>query len=226
MEPRQEKILTCTIREYIDRMEPVASRLISRKYHLGVSPATVRNEFLRLTEEGYLQQPHTSAGRLPTNQGWKYFVERVVLDEPLENINLSAPNSIEDIAEEMAAHTDALGVCINEEGDMELRGHKQLFSQPDFEDREQYERLAATIERLEKNVEEIFQGLTRRAPNIFIGEENHYFENDEISSLFDSAESDSRGRILTLLIGPKRMHYEKNWNVLRNVHKLLEENRI
>ncbi len=72
---RQRTILGLVIREYIRNPAPVGSRALVEKYHLGVSPATVRNELAFLEEQGYLTHPHTSAGRVPTELGYRYFVE-------------------------------------------------------------------------------------------------------------------------------------------------------
>ncbi len=75
---RQETILALVIHEYIDSAEPVGSKSLVGRYDLGVSPATVRNEMVSLTQAGMLRQPHTSAGRVPTEEGYRYFVRRLV----------------------------------------------------------------------------------------------------------------------------------------------------
>jgi heat-inducible transcriptional repressor len=75
---RQETILALIIHEYVDTATPVGSKKIVTKFNLGVSPATVRNEMASLTKNGLLRQPHTSAGRVPTEMGYRYFVRRLV----------------------------------------------------------------------------------------------------------------------------------------------------
>ena len=80
---RQKNILTLVIREYIRSAEPVGSRHLVENYHLDLSSATVRNELLELTERGFLRQPHTSAGRIPTEEGYRYFVSRLMSDTTL-----------------------------------------------------------------------------------------------------------------------------------------------
>ena len=72
---RQEKILHSLIKEYIDSAEPISSDLLKKRGSLDVSPATIRNELQELTELGYIVQPHTSAGRIPTEKGYKFFIE-------------------------------------------------------------------------------------------------------------------------------------------------------
>jgi heat-inducible transcriptional repressor len=75
---RQETILGLVIREYIETGLPVSSKGLLERYHLGVSSATIRNEMASLTDHGYLRQPHTSAGREPTEEGYRYFVQRIL----------------------------------------------------------------------------------------------------------------------------------------------------
>ena len=76
--PRQETILELIIREFVATAEPVGSKRLVEAYGLDVSPATVRNEMKRLEQMGYLTHPHTSAGRVPTHQGYRYFVQHLL----------------------------------------------------------------------------------------------------------------------------------------------------
>jgi heat-inducible transcriptional repressor len=80
--PRQQLILGLVIREYISAAQPVGSKTVE-SYGLGVSSATIRNEMVILEEHGYLFQPHTSAGRVPSEQGYRYFVERLMRESHL-----------------------------------------------------------------------------------------------------------------------------------------------
>lgn len=80
---RKQAILGIVVREYIATARPVGSDTICQRYGLGVSPATIRNEFAELTEMGYLMQPHTSAGRVPTAKGYRYFVEKLMEESEL-----------------------------------------------------------------------------------------------------------------------------------------------
>ncbi len=75
MDERKKRILQAIINSYIDSAEPVGSRFIARRYNLGVSPATIRNEMSDLEEMGYLEQPHTSAGRIPSDKGYRFYVD-------------------------------------------------------------------------------------------------------------------------------------------------------
>lgn len=72
---RKQQILKAVISHYIRTAEPVGSRTLSRRYKIGLSPATIRNEMADLEEMGYLEQPYTSAGRIPSNQGYRFYVD-------------------------------------------------------------------------------------------------------------------------------------------------------
>lgn len=75
---RQKLILALVIRDYIETAQPVGSETLQSKYHLEASPATIRNEMAALTAAGYLRQPHVSAGRIPTEEGYRYFVRQLM----------------------------------------------------------------------------------------------------------------------------------------------------
>lgn len=111
MEPlseRKEKILRAVIVEYVTAAEPVPSELIASKYGLGVKGATVRSELLEMSEMGYLEQPHTSAGRIPSDQGYRYFVDRLIVDAPLDKERkkkVKQATDEEDTLQQLLRHT-------------------------------------------------------------------------------------------------------------------------
>ncbi|RMG01345.1 MAG: heat-inducible transcription repressor HrcA [Nitrospirae bacterium] len=84
LDVRSARVLRAVIRSYIENPEPVGSRTLTKKYGLEWSPATIRNIMADLEEMGFLMQPHTSAGRVPTDLGYRYYVEHMVQDEPVE----------------------------------------------------------------------------------------------------------------------------------------------
>src|SRR5712692_633693 len=75
MDPRHREVLIALIREYIDSAQPVGSRILAKRYFKNLSPATIRNAMADLEDMGYLAQPHTSAGRVPTDQAYRFYVE-------------------------------------------------------------------------------------------------------------------------------------------------------
>ena len=81
---RRAAILGMVVNEYISTAEPVSSRAIVARHHLDISTATIRNELARLEEDGYITQPYTSAGRVPSDMGYRTFVEMLMSEEPVE----------------------------------------------------------------------------------------------------------------------------------------------
>ena len=80
---RRLEILRAIVDEYVATQEPVGSKSIADKSSLGLSPATIRNEMAVLEEEGFITQPHTSAGRIPTDRGYRLFVDKLSAVKPL-----------------------------------------------------------------------------------------------------------------------------------------------
>ena len=93
---RRQRVLAALIEEYVARALPVGSRTLVERYQLGVSPATVRNELSVLEEAGYIVQPHTSAGRIPTDTGYRAFVDDL-LENGIATEDLPANSAIEEL---------------------------------------------------------------------------------------------------------------------------------
>jgi heat-inducible transcriptional repressor len=83
LEERKLEVLRAIVEDFISTNEPVGSKALSERHRLGVSPATIRNDMALLEEEGYITQPHTSAGRVPTDKGYRLFVDRLASLKPL-----------------------------------------------------------------------------------------------------------------------------------------------
>ena len=102
---RKLQILQAIIEDYITTGEPVGSRTIAKKYGIGISPATIRNEMSDLEEMGYLEQPHTSAGRIPSDKGYRLYVDRLL---KAERLSISEANYIKDIYDNKTRHIEQI----------------------------------------------------------------------------------------------------------------------
>src|SRR6266849_1862742 len=122
---RNRQILSAIVRTYIETGEPVSSRAISRRHIESLSPATIRNVMADLEEEGYLYQPHTSAGRVPTSAGYRFFVQHVSQDAQLGkderdwiHNELAAAETPEQVMERashvLATVSQALGIVVSQ----------------------------------------------------------------------------------------------------------------
>src|SRR5262249_46406506 len=83
LDDRKLAVLRAIVQDYVSTMEPVGSKSLVDRHHLDVSPATIRNDMAVLEEQGYIMQPHTSAGRIPTDKGYRLFVDRLTGGKPL-----------------------------------------------------------------------------------------------------------------------------------------------
>ena len=83
LDDRKLDVLRAIVEDFVSTNEPVGSKSLVEKHHLGVSPATIRNDMAALEEDGYIAQPHTSAGRVPTDKGYRLFVDRLSSVKPL-----------------------------------------------------------------------------------------------------------------------------------------------
>jgi len=83
LDDRKLEVLRAIVEDYVETQEPVGSKALVERHRLRVSPATVRNDMAVLEEEGYIRQPHTSAGRVPTDRGYRLFVDKLSRIKPL-----------------------------------------------------------------------------------------------------------------------------------------------
>lgn len=118
---RRQKVLEIIIHSYISSASPVGSRTISRKYRMGLSPASIRNVMAELEETGLIMQPHTSAGRIPTDNGYRFYIdslmnrERLTKDEE-ERIRCELNSKIEEIDDLIQKTTKILSAVTNQLG--------------------------------------------------------------------------------------------------------------
>lgn len=144
--PRQIQILKAIIEEYIATAEPVGSETLDKKHNLGVSPATIRNEMMRLTEMGLLHQPHTSAGRSPTPVAMKYYVselmkprdmsvtEEVSVKEKIWDYRQEVDKLLREATKSLAVSTKTLALTATKDGDLYYAGAANILDMPEFYD--------------------------------------------------------------------------------------------
>ena len=143
---RQIQILRAVVEEYTQTAEPVGSETLDRKYNLGVSPATIRNEMAYLIELGYLKQPHTSAGRTPTPMAIKLYINELMRERNLTVAEeVSAKEKVwekrHELGEvlrratyELARRTGSIGVAVTDEMKVYHAGYAHILDLPEFYD--------------------------------------------------------------------------------------------
>jgi heat-inducible transcriptional repressor len=158
---RQVEILKSLIEEYIETAEPVGSETLEKKHNLSASPATIRNEMVRLTDLGYLKKPHVSAGRIPTSVGMKFYVkqlmkekelsvtEEVSLKEKVWDLREKEREFLKQVTKTLAERTKALAVTTTNEGDVFCAGYANILDMPEFFDIDLTKNLLTVIDEAE-----------------------------------------------------------------------------
>ncbi len=173
---RQTQIVKALIDEYIATAEPVGSLALEKKYTLGVSPATIRNEMVNLTKMGYLQQPHTSAGRIPTPLAMKFYISQLMEEKQMSFSDevkmkeemLDAKNDFDKImsraTEELAEKTQGLAVAATDQGEIWKAGYAGIFDSPEFQNWEVCQNIFSLLDEARMLDEVFFQRLTGMSP--------------------------------------------------------------
>ena len=158
---RQKNLLRCIIEKYIESAEPIGSETIEKEAKLGVSPATIRNEMVKLTALGYLKQPHTSAGRVPTSMGMKFYVDQlmeekslslrdeVAIKEELSDEKNEFEKLLKRATKALANQTHSLSIATDEQGDIYSAGMANILDMPEFYDIDITRAVLSMLDQLE-----------------------------------------------------------------------------
>lgn len=158
---RQIEILKSIIEEYIETAEPVGSETIEKKHNLSASPATIRNEMVKLSDMGYIKKPHSSAGRVPTAKGMKFYVkelmkekqlsvvEEVALKEKVWDYRNQSQRFLREIVKSLADKTHALAIITTDQGVIYCAGYANILDMPEFYEIEIARRLLGMIDEYE-----------------------------------------------------------------------------
>lgn len=227
---RQQSILDAVIREYVLRPEPVASEALVRKHRLPYSPATVRSELQTLEDSGYLTQPHTSAGRTPTDKGYRFFIHRMEQGEPeaitgREERALASVRTIDDPFEFvkqasriLAELTRSAVIAGLPEDDLFYKaGIGEAMQDPEFAEAPSLQGFSLLLDELDDAVDLIFKefvAATPRAPRIFIGRENPIPAARPYGMIIAACDTPFHREGVVVVIGPKRMDYRRNISLL------------
>jgi len=226
---RQAYILMAVVDEYIRTAEPVSSKTITQDYDLGVSSATVRNDMVVLEESGLLRQPHTSSGRVPTEEGYRFYL--TVMKRPKKVLSIRKPlqqlaieqKGAQDLARDVAAALVKLSgeTAFARVGDdwSHYTGISKLFEKPDFGDVETLRNLSGIIDRFDDVMNDMFKEIDRDM-HVWIGQENPFGE--KMSTIMVKYELPNGMTGMLGLVGPLRMQYKQNMKLLREARKLLE----
>jgi heat-inducible transcriptional repressor len=233
---RQTQILKAMIDEYIETAEAVGSENLEKKYNLGVSPATIRNEMVALTRLGYLRQLHTSAGRMPTPKAMKFYVDQLMEEKQMsvaEEVKvkegvLGKREDIDQLLDEatraLAQSTRALAVAALDEEDKLWRcGYSNLFLNPEFTDLESLSSLFSFLEEIKAMHELFFERMTGLTPvEVLFGEELGWPGFSPVGVVGTRFNIGGKRGALGV-IGPARLPYSRVIPVVRYFKDMIEQ---
>ena len=231
---RQTEILNRLIQEYIDSARPVSSQLLEKKYDFSICPAMIRIEMQKLTDQGFICQPHTSAGRVPTDKGYRFFVDNLLKSKipefedvlEIEDIFQKAGKDIFKLAGRLTkflAEQSSNFTILNllERDFFWKEGWEEILQEPEFEEKDLISHFTELLESFEENIEnlKINSGI-----KVYIGKENPFLKNKDFSIIISKCHLPKKEEGILSILGPKRMAYDKNISLINSLIKILEKN--
>lgn len=232
---RQRNLLKSIIDEYIETAEAVGSETIVNKYNPGVSPATVRNEMVVLTNRGFLKQSHTSSGRVPTPMAMKLYINELMKEKEMpvkEEVEIKGDlydqrnnfhRLLREATKKLAYKTGGLSVAYTDENDVYYAGAANILDAPEFYDIDLTKTVLTTVAEAE-----LISNLLARASggeqvHILIGEELGQEYLDQCGFVFTYFRSGSGHTGALGVIGPARMSYPRIIPTVRYFGNLMTE---
>lgn len=217
---RQTQILKAIIEEYIESAAAVGSETLDKKYNLGVSPATIRNEMVKLDKMGFLTQPHTSSGRIPTPSALRFYIRQLMEEKELSVADeIAVKEKIWDYREKMdilfqqltralAEKTESLAVASIEQGGIYHSGYANILDMPEFFDIDATKSVLSLIEDFEQ-LERFFSRASEEEEIVhaLIGDD---FGNDDLRScslVFTNFGVKDKIKGTLGVVGPCRLNY-------------------
>ena len=228
---RQKLILERIIKEYIYSAEPVSSKKLEEKYDFGICPATIRNEMQRLTQFGFLSQPHTSAGRIPTDKAYRFFVNRILekdlgrktkgprIEKKDLNKKKKSLRLIQVLIKELASTSSGLAIgYLCRERILWKEGWENLLQEPEFQANNQISNFVRFLEAFEEEIEKI---KLNSEIKVFIGRETPFPKAREFSIIITKCSFPDREHGFVSILGPKRMAYDRNIALINSVREMM-----
>ncbi|MFZ2310838.1 MAG: DeoR family transcriptional regulator [Patescibacteria group bacterium] len=225
---RKKTILRTIIKEYVKNAQPVSSGMLVAKYKLDVSPATVRNDMAELEEEGYIFQPHTSAGRVPTELAYELELEAIRAEtqkslkdadiELLENLFSYEEAGAKQTAKAIAELSSGAVFWAFHKNDLYYTGLSNLFAQPEFKQSDTVYDVSVIIDHLEEIINDVFEKIID-GEQVMIGSANPF--GNFLSTVLVKYKKDKKSGIFGIM-GPTRMDYARNLALVNFIKKKYE----
>lgn len=233
---RQTQILKALVEEYIETAEPVGSETLDKKYNLGVSSATIRNEMVALTKSNFLRQPHTSAGRIPSPKAMKFYIDQLMEERQMSITDevkakeevWDKRQDIDDLLEEathaLAQRTHSLAVAALDDDDRVWHsGYANVFLNPEFADLEATANLFSLLEEVKRMHELFFERMTGALPvEVIFGEDLGWPGFSPIGIVGTRFNAGGREGALGV-IGPTRLPYPEVFPIVKYFRDLIQD---
>lgn len=231
---RQAQVLKTVIEEYTSTAEPVGSVTLEKKYNLGISPATIRNEMMALTKMGFLAQPHTSAGRIPTPLALKYYVRELVKEQELSTAEEVAVKEkvwdqrfdiekfLHQVTRVLAETTKDLAVICTSKGDVYHAGYAHILDNPEFYDIDVAREVLSLIDEFAELNEIFTKASGDETVHILVGDDldSKWFQS--LGLVFTDFKAPQLSGSIGV-IGPSRLNYPQLIPVVRYFGNLVNE---
>ncbi len=228
---RQKSILSAIVEEYVRSARPVASKELQRREEFDFGPATIRNEMLRLDRWGYLEQPHTSAGRVPTDKGYRFFVDHLIQETDLraEEAHLLRELFLMDDEEDFlkefgkrVAHISNTFTTVGRFGDDAVydAGFSEIFDEPEFRNERTLKMFGRFMDEFNESVRSFFD--KSEEERIFIGGENPMREGRDCTVVLSTWKNRKGSEGFFAMVGPKRTNYGKHRALLNGIKQFSE----
>ena len=226
---RKKFILETIVKEHVKTAQPVSSGGLVEKYGLDISPATVRNEMMELEEEDFIYQPHTSAGRVPTESAYELLLDDWRRDKKTPSLKSAEEKLLEQLfkREEIAYKQTAKAIAemsreavfwAFHKNDLYYTGLANLFAQPEFRQLEIVSDVSGVIDRLEELIDDNFEKLPS-GEQVLIGSKNPF--GNFLSAVLVKYRDNKQSGIFGIL-GPMRMDYGRNLALVRFIKNKFE----
>lgn len=232
---RQVEILRAIIEEYIQTADAVGSETLEKKHNLSASPATIRNEMVRLEEFGYIKKPHSSAGRVPTPAGMKFYVnelmkerelsvvEEVALKEKVWDYREREQRFLKEVTRLLAEKTKALAVATTDEGEMYASGYANILDMPEFYDIDVTKTLLTVLDEYEYFHNLCSNTNTEEDTYILLGDDLGNKLRGPYGLVFTKFMTPNQHIGEVGVIGPVRLNYVSIVPTVRYIGNLIEE---
>ena len=233
--PRQINILKHIIEEYIDTAKPVGSETLDNKYNLGVSPATLRNEMGALTENGFLKQVHTSAGRTPTPLALRYYVSNLMEPKNLsvtdevkikENVwdnRAQFEKTMRDATADLAQRTKSLAIASDDEGDTFYAGAANLLDMEEFFDVELMQKVLTLLDHFEYLNQIFDRAGSDVSTHVLVGDDLGFDYLNPCAVIFHRFGLQGKHRGVIGVFGPYRLNYPRLIPTVQYFGNLIDE---